>query len=218
MKASPIRIVGHAALLLAPLVVAGRFEPLSHPRAIVCVLVMLLFAELEAAACTRSDSSRADAPGTRLALVSALGLLATAWAAVGFPSLEKVGWWAWLGAPLIALGIALRVAAIRALGRSFTSEIVAPPGHTLVTRGIYARMRHPSDIGLLFVVFGLASLGASLPAAAIASLVVAPSVALRIAREERLLSARHADAHAAYRTRVGVSGLSGWQRLFSIAT
>ena len=207
----PSRIIVHAAILMAPLAVLGRLTVLARPNGIACVLAVLALAEIEAASRSAPDPSRAGAPGTGLALASGLGLLATAWAAIGFPSATPAGWVApsaWLGALLVIVGTALRAAAIRALGGAFTSEIVAP--HAVVRRGIYGRMRHPSDVGLLLLAAGLASLGGSAPAAIIAALVVAPSVLLRIAREDRALSLRHPTEHASYRHEVG---LTGWQRL-----
>jgi protein-S-isoprenylcysteine O-methyltransferase Ste14 len=202
------RVLVHAALLTAPLAVLGRLPALARPQAVACVLAVLLLAEIEAASRTTPDPSRVGAPGTGLALASALGLLGTAWAAIGFPSAPSPSW-AWLGVPLVLLGTALRAAAIRALGESFTSEIVATPGHALIRRGIYAYLRHPSDLGLLVIAGGLAVLGTSLPAAVLALVVVFPSVALRILREERALSQRHPKEHASYRREVG---LTGWQR------
>jgi protein-S-isoprenylcysteine O-methyltransferase Ste14 len=100
---------------------------------------------------------------------------------------------------MMVAGIALRAASMRALGASFTSEIVAVPGRALVTRGIYARMRHPSEVGLLCIALGLVVLGGSLTAALVVTLVVAPSVVVRILREDRVLAAQHPREHAAYR-------------------
>jgi protein-S-isoprenylcysteine O-methyltransferase Ste14 len=185
-----VRASAHAALLAVPAVALGRTSFLARPQAIACVLAMLLFAEVEAASRSAPDPSGPRAPGSRLALASALGLLATAWSAIAAPAFAP-GLATWLGVPMIAAGIVLRALAMRALGASFTSEIVAAPGHALVTDGIYARMRHPSDIGLLLVALGLVILGGSLTAAAILILVVAPSVFARTIREDRVLAARH---------------------------
>ena len=206
MTASALRIATHAALLTAPLLLLGRFEALARPQAIACVAAMLMLGEVELSAASRGDPVAARAPGARLALASALGLLVTAWAAIGSPSLAP-SWssaWTWLGLPAVLGGAALRASAIRTLGASFTSETVATPGRALVTRGIYARMRHPSDAGLLLVALGLALLGSSVSALLVAALVVAPSVIARVASEEQILAASHGEAHAAYRHRVGL--------------
>ena len=199
------RVVVHAALLTVPLAVLGRLDALVRPQAVACVVAMVLLAEMEAGSRNAPDPSRAGAPGTALALASALGLLGTAWAAIGFPSFASPTW-SWLGLPLVLLGTAMRVAAFRALGASFTSEIVAAPGHALVRTGIYAHLRHPSDLGLLLVAAGLTCLGTSTSAALLTLAVIAPSVALRILREERALALRHPTEHASYRRNVGLTG------------
>lgn len=180
-----LRLGVHGALLVLPLVVLGRGAYLVRIAALACVTSMLAFAEVEHLARRGADPSRFGAPGTYLALVSALGLLATTWAACGLPAPHAHSW---LGLVLVMCGVLLRAVAIRTLGASFTSETVLTPGRPLVKAGIYSWLRHPSEVGLLLVAFGLAVLGGSLVALAMASLVVAPSVALRIAQEERLLA------------------------------
>jgi protein-S-isoprenylcysteine O-methyltransferase Ste14 len=59
----------------------------------------------------------------------------------------------WLGAPLIALGVALAAWGVRSLGRSLTPGTEPLPGAPLVTSGAYAHSRHPIYAG---IVLGLA--------------------------------------------------------------
>jgi protein-S-isoprenylcysteine O-methyltransferase Ste14 len=59
----------------------------------------------------------------------------------------------WLGAPLIAAGLALTVWGVRSLGRSLTPGTEPLPGAPLVTSGAYALVRHPIYAG---IVIGLA--------------------------------------------------------------
>jgi protein-S-isoprenylcysteine O-methyltransferase Ste14 len=59
----------------------------------------------------------------------------------------------WLGAPLIAAGLALAVWGVRSLGRSLTPGTEPLPGAPLVTSGAYAHVRHPIYTG---IVLGLA--------------------------------------------------------------
>jgi protein-S-isoprenylcysteine O-methyltransferase Ste14 len=180
------RVAAHGVLIAAPLAAAGRLVELARPQALACIAALITFAEVEHASRSAPDPARLGAPGTQLARISALGLLTTAWAAIGFPSF--VSSLAWLGLVAIALGVALRALAIRALGAAFSSEIVVIPGQRLVTHGIYAHLRHPSDVGLLLVALGLAWLGGSAPAAVIALSVVAPSVVVRMLREDAVLA------------------------------
>ena len=59
----------------------------------------------------------------------------------------------WLGAPLIAAGLALAAWGVRSLGRSLTPGTEPLPGAPLVTSGAYAHVRHPIYGG---IVIGLA--------------------------------------------------------------
>lgn len=113
-----------------------------------------------------------------------------------------------------AVGIALRLRAIEQLG----SEFAVPPAQSrppvLVTSGPFAIVRHPSELGLLLLGGGLASIAAGLTTTAILVAVVVPLTAWRIGREERALRRRFGTAHAHYRscTRLIWPG-SSWLRL-----
>jgi len=55
----------------------------------------------------------------------------------------------WLGVMLFAIGGSLRIWPVFVLGNRFSGYVAIQPGHTLVTNGIYAAIRHPSCLGLL---------------------------------------------------------------------
>lgn len=193
MKSIAIAAVAHALLLVAPIAILGRWAEASRPGAIACIAALVVFAIAETTARKGvSDPSRWGAPGTRLALVSGLGLLVTAWAAIGFPASASASASACASASASALacasGVLLRVLALRALGDAFTSETVLVPGRAIVRRGIYARLRHPSDVGLLLFTAGLVGLSGSAIAILPALLLVIPSTALRMVHEDRLLA------------------------------
>jgi protein-S-isoprenylcysteine O-methyltransferase Ste14 len=59
----------------------------------------------------------------------------------------------WLGAPVIAAGLAIAIWGVRSLGRSLTPGTEPLPGAPLVTSGAYAHVRHPIYAG---IVLGLA--------------------------------------------------------------
>jgi len=94
------------------------------------------------------------------------------------------------GVALMCFGIALRQWAIMLLGQFFTVDIRVHPGQTVVDRGPYRRLRHPSYTGLIVTFLGLGlALGNW---AALAWLIVVPTAGLvvRIHAEERVLLAR----------------------------
>lgn len=91
-----------------------------------------------------------------------------------------------LGSALIVAGVALRLAAIRALGAGFVSATVAPA--RAVRRGPYRWLRHPSEVGLVLAAAGGAALVGSVLALAIAVAVLAPLSLARCAAEDRALA------------------------------
>ncbi|GJE91534.1 isoprenylcysteine carboxylmethyltransferase family protein [Phanerochaete sordida] len=94
-----------------------------------------------------------------LSVLSASGIAYAAKLCDWLPTLEqrsvKVSPQLVLGTLLVCLGTALRVACYRRLGRNFTFELAIRQGHTLVTDGPYALVRHPSYLGSVLNIAGL---------------------------------------------------------------
>ena len=105
------------------------------------------------------------------------------------------------GLVALAAGIALRSAAIAQLGPFHTPRLAIQPGHRLVERGLYRRIRHPSYLGsaIAHLGFGLA-LGSWLSALAAGGMAVAGYLH-RMDVEERMLLEGLGDEYAAYRRR-----------------
>jgi protein-S-isoprenylcysteine O-methyltransferase Ste14 len=106
-----------------------------------------------------------------------------------------------LGAVLMLSGAALRYAAIRSLGPHFVTDIRTGP--ELVRRGVYARMRHPSETGLLVAMAGSALLLSSTAALAVLGIVLVPVVVVRTRREDAALAAAFGADHARYAREAG---------------
>ena len=106
----------------------------------------------------------------------------------------------WLGVALFAIGGALRIAPVFALGRRFSGLVAIQPGHELLTTGLYRAIRHPSYLGLLVNVLGWALAFRSLAGVLLTAALVPPLLA-RIRAEERLLHAQFGAAYDAYRRR-----------------
>jgi protein-S-isoprenylcysteine O-methyltransferase Ste14 len=106
----------------------------------------------------------------------------------------------WLGVVLFAAGGAVRIWPVFVLGRRFSGLVAIQPGHTLVTRGIYSVIRHPSYLGLLVNSLGWALAFRSGVGVLLTAFTIPPLIA-RIRAEERLLSAQFGDAYDAYRSR-----------------
>jgi protein-S-isoprenylcysteine O-methyltransferase Ste14 len=106
----------------------------------------------------------------------------------------------WLGVLLYALGGALRLWPVFVLGRRFSGLVAIQAGHTLVTGGVYGRIRHPSYLGMLIMVLGWGLAFRAWVGVLLTALMVPPLVA-RIRSEERLLQSQFGAEYDAYRAR-----------------
>jgi len=97
-----------------------------------------------------------------------------------------------VGLALIAVGVALRIAAIHSLGADFVSTRAAPS--RVVSTGLYRWLRHPSELGLVVAAAGAAVLLGSLCAAAVTIVVLVPLSLHRCAGEDRVLQAMRGQA------------------------
>jgi protein-S-isoprenylcysteine O-methyltransferase Ste14 len=147
------------------------------------------------------EGSRVDG-GSIVAVVAALavGVLVAVWVAGAVPATAIPGGWApfAVGLVLMWLGIALRQWAVWTLGRFFTVVVRVTDEQTVVDRGPYAWVRHPSYTGLLLTLLGLGlALGNWL---SVLALVVVPTIGLvvRIRVEERALLTALGEPYRAY--------------------
>jgi len=106
----------------------------------------------------------------------------------------------WLGVVLSAAGGALRIWPVFVLGHRFSGLVAIQPGHTLVTRGVYGVIRHPSYLGLIVNSLGWALAFRSMVGVLLTALTIPPLIA-RIHAEERLLRTQFGEQYDAYRSR-----------------
>lgn len=104
----------------------------------------------------------------------------------------------WLGIVLYFCGGALRLWPVFVLGKRFSGLVAIQPGHTLVTTGVYAKIRNPSYLGLLLSTLGWALAFRSGIGVLLAALMVLPLMA-RMNAEEKLLRAHFGNEYDAYR-------------------
>jgi protein-S-isoprenylcysteine O-methyltransferase len=106
-----------------------------------------------------------------------------------------------LGIALIWAGIALRLWAVRALGRFFRVTVTVQDDHRLVDTGPYVRLRNPSYTGAMITLAGVGvAMGHWL---SLAAMILFPMLgfAWRIRVEEASLAARFGADYEAYRRR-----------------
>jgi protein-S-isoprenylcysteine O-methyltransferase Ste14 len=106
----------------------------------------------------------------------------------------------WLGVVLFAVGGIVRIVPVFVLGRRFSGLVAIQPGHTLVTTGIYGKIRHPSYLGLIVMMFGWALAFRSVLGVVLAALTVVPLIA-RMNSEEALLADQFGEEYVKYRAR-----------------
>lgn len=105
------------------------------------------------------------------------------------------------GILLSAIGVILRYFSIRTLGPYFLNEVTLSPEHPLVTHGIYGLMRHPSETGMLSIVFGSSLLLGSLFGTVLCVCALVPIVIRRIRLKDQMLRNHYSAAFSSYARR-----------------
>jgi protein-S-isoprenylcysteine O-methyltransferase Ste14 len=91
------------------------------------------------------------------------------------------------GLVVFVAAVALRLAAIRQLGRFYSHRVRVAEDHRVVDTGPYGVLRHPAYTGMLLAHAGFVAVFFSPVAALVLALVLLPSVVVRIRVEERVL-------------------------------
>ena len=192
-------------LALAAFAAGGIRVFLSRPQFVALAVVTLamalasLFTEAGVRTGVREDR------GNRwvLAVFGVLGL------AHGFfsPYTDRIGFWTldgaalrWFGLVVYAAGGVIRLWPVFVLGRRFSGLVAIQRDHALVTTGIYARIRHPSYLGVLVIMLGWALVFRSGVGLLLTALILVPLVA-RMKAEEALLSSQFGTEYDSYRAR-----------------
>jgi len=205
-KVAFIAIAGSLAYVGLAILGWGSFAAFfSHPALIALVIVGFALTGVALFSSGNLSPGEREDRGNRwvLAAFGVIGLLLAYLPAYT----DRKGFWTldgdairWFGVVLFAAGGALRIWPVFVLGRRFSGLVAIQPGHTLVTRGIYSVIRHPSYLGLLVNSLGWALAFRSGVGVLLTALTIPPLIA-RIRAEERLLSAQFGDAYDAYRSR-----------------
>jgi protein-S-isoprenylcysteine O-methyltransferase Ste14 len=194
-------------LLLAPVVLAGSSVAVLQGPGVAFLLVVTLFCLVDALA----EANLAAPAGCvqekttdRLALASGVALLLIFWlclfALASAPG--ERGPRESVALTIMLLGAGLRGAAVYCLGSRFRTEVVVPRSAQLMDRGIFALVRHPSEVGLLLMAAGSAIFSGSEAALLVALVVLLPLSLWRLRREEAALHLAWGARFVRYRRRV----------------
>lgn len=94
----------------------------------------------------------------------------------------------WSGVALMAVGVAIRWAAVLTLRRYFTVAVAIRPGHKLVDWGLYRFVRHPSYTGAIVALVGLGLASGGWLSALLIVVPIVFAVLRRIRVEEQALA------------------------------
>lgn len=93
------------------------------------------------------------------------------------------------GCAVSLCGVALRRWSIAVLGRFFTRDVMIREGHTVVSRGPYRLLRHPSYTGLMLGILGYALMLENWLSIVVVAVGFCVAVLPRIHHEEKVLEA-----------------------------
>lgn len=102
-----------------------------------------------------------------------------------------------LGLILFVVGVGIRLAGKRALGKYYSYGLRVLPDHKLVTGGVYRYVRHPISLAVLIYGPGIPLIFSSLYGFLI-TLALIPLVLYRIEIEERMLIQKFGDEYRDY--------------------
>ena len=182
-------------------------DPTAVPR-IIFWITMGIWGVLEVrTAARRAGSDTGEDRGTQAASLGATiaGLLAAWLIDAILPEVipaNEHGPFLLGGAVFVAAGVALRIWAIRALGRFFTCQVMTHSDQRVIAEGPYRFVRHPAYTALLISCLGVGI--ATAHPLSVVVVIVLPLVGLlrRIAVEEAALETSLGDDYVAFcRTR-----------------
>lgn len=108
-----------------------------------------------------------------------------------------------LGALLVVAGCAVNLAGRFSLGANWADHVTLYAGQRLVTRGVYALVRHPLYASLIWMFCGAGLAYANIAVLTATALLFVPAMYYRAAQEERALAQAFPE-YADYRRRVGM--------------
>ena len=143
--------------------------------------------------------------GTRAVLVGglALGVIAGLTLTKALPGLDMPGFTAvfWTGIALMLAGVVLRWSSIAVLGRYFTRSVSLAPGQTVVERGPYRFIRHPSYSGSLLSLLGFGLVMGNWAGLIAVMVISGAAILVRVNIEEKALREGLGQAYDDYMRR-----------------
>jgi protein-S-isoprenylcysteine O-methyltransferase Ste14 len=172
-----------------------------HPAELASVALFAFFAIellLRQGPAARSWKATASDRGSTMLIVAAYIVIGVC-LAVPFPGPHFPLAARWGGAVFAVLGVAVRVAAFRSLGSSYSRTLRINEGQQLVMRGVYRRIRHPGYLSALLIWGGAVVASGSAIATIVVSAALVFTYSHRISAEEKMLTASFGRRYQEYR-------------------
>lgn len=106
----------------------------------------------------------------------------------------------WTGLLIYTTGWAFQIVNRKHMGDDTTFEERLGSGFDAAQRGIYSKLRHPSQTALIIILLGFALSLGSIWACAIVLILTLPSAMYRVSQEERALYERFGERWLEYKT------------------
>jgi protein-S-isoprenylcysteine O-methyltransferase Ste14 len=182
----------------------GRWELFRDPRPALAILVAMILIAAQPVLDRREVRRTREADRGTAPLIM-LASLATQLATTLEWRLRPDGAESWtiaaLGVALVLAGLVLRLHAIWILGRRFTATVQVAADHQLIEDGAYRFVRHPSYLGALITIVGMAVMFRAWLAAPASAVLMGAVYHRRIRLEERALEAALGAPYRSYRER-----------------
>ncbi len=120
-----------------------------------------------------------------------------------FADFRLPSWTGWPGAALLALAVAVLFLAYRTLGANWSPKIDVREGQTLITGGIYTRIRHPIYAGIWLWALAQPLLLHNWIAGPAMLVTFLPLYVTRLPKEEAMMIAHFGERYRAYMQRTG---------------
>jgi protein-S-isoprenylcysteine O-methyltransferase Ste14 len=106
------------------------------------------------------------------------------------------------GIAVFAIGFIIRWSAVIQLGKMFTVDVAIVDKHSLKTSGLYKIVRHPSYLGLILIIIGLALCLNNWLSLLVMIIPDFTAINYRISVEEKALTEQFGEQYTTYKTRV----------------
>ncbi len=174
-----------------------------------CFITGLVIRKLYTSRCTKRTAVKKRRSVLDMVLLVAAGLgmavplvyLFTPW--LDFANYDLPGWMGWVGTAAFAAALVLLWRSHADLGHNWSATLQITSGHSLVTHGVYRRIRHPMYAAHLLWALAQGLLLENWCAGWAFMVTFIPLYVLRVPKEERMMLEQFGQEYRDYMARTG---------------